>query len=181
MNILAADIGGTHSRFARFGIDQKGNLTLEELAWLRTADAASFGQLIDNLRSRETSLKPEDADFFAIAIAGPIENGVRSSPPFISWEIDISRAEEDYGFKRCALINDFVAQAYACRTSVGGNAEKVLAGLAQEGSAIAVIGAGTGLGQAVLIPDGKGDFTAIPSEGGHTNFPCVTKKEFEFL
>ena len=180
LNILAGDIGGTHSRFAHFGANQKGNLTLREVRWLRTADASSFNQLIASLRSSTLSLKPEDADIVAIAIAGPVERGVRSSPPLISWDIDISTAEKDYGFRRCALINDFVAQAFACRTPVGEAAEEVLPGFAMKDAPLAVIGAGTGLGQAALTPDGKGDFIAVPSEGGHTNFPFVSQREFEF-
>jgi glucokinase len=181
MNILTADIGGTHSRFARFVIDQEGGLTMGKLTWLKTADAKSFGQLMHNLLSSDQSLRLKGDDIFVIAIAGPIEDGVRSSPPLITWDIDISGARGKYGLERCLLINDFVAQAYFCRTPVAGDVEKVLAGSAAEGGTIAVIGAGTGLGQAALMSDGKENFIAIPSEGGHTNFPFVTKQEVEFL
>jgi glucokinase len=45
---------------------------------------------------------------------------------------------------------------------------------------IAVIGAGTGLGKAALVPNGEGGFVAVPSEGGHTNFPFVSKKECDY-
>ena len=43
-----------------------------------------------------------------------------------------------------------------------------------------MIGAGTGLGMAALVPDGAGGHSAIPSEGGHQAFPLLTKDECEF-
>lgn len=179
-NILAADIGGTHSRFAHFGADKEETLSLLETRWLHTADAASFMELIDNLRSAGMSLKPEDADIVVIAIAGPVERGVKSSPPLIPWDIDLSSARKDYGFREYALINDFIAQALACLTEVGMSAKNVLPGGPEKNALKAVIGAGTGLGHAALVPDGKGDYLAMPSEAGHTNFPFVSKREYEF-
>jgi glucokinase len=179
-NILAADIGGTHSRFAHFGADEKRNLSLIEIKWLNTADVGSFGQLVGDLRAAGMSLKPEDADIVVIAIAGPIEHGVKSSPPLISWDIDLSAAERDFGFRDSALINDFVAQAFACISEAGRSADGVLAGDPVREAAVAVIGAGTGLGHAALMPDGKGGFTALPSEAGHSNFSFVSKRECEY-
>ncbi len=179
-HILSADIGGTHSRFAHFDADRDGTLSLLETRWLNTADAASFSQLIENLRSAGMSLKPEDADIVVIAIAGPVEHGVKSSPPLIAWDINLSNARKDYGFREYALINDFIAQAMACLTEVGMSAKKILPGQPEDNALKAVIGAGTGLGHAVLVPDGKGDYLALPSEAGHANFPFVSKREYEF-
>jgi glucokinase len=179
-DILAADIGGTHSRFAHFTADEKGALSLAEMKWLRTAEAASFRQLIDDLRAEKMSLRPEDADIVAIAIAGPVEHGMKSSPPLISWDIDLSSAETDFGFRNWALINDFVAQAFACISEAGRSADRVLPGEPVPGAALAVIGAGTGLGHAALMPDGRGGFSALPSEAGHSNFAFVSKRECEY-
>ncbi len=179
-NILAADIGGTHSRFAHFSAGENGGLSLIDIKWLKTADAGSFPQLIDNLRTEGISLIPEDADIVAIAIAGPVRNGLKSSPPFISWDIDLSNAERDFGFRDCALINDFVAQAFACISEVGRSADRVLSGEPAWEAALAVIGAGTGLGHAALMPDGRGGYTALPSEAGHSNFAFISEREIEY-
>jgi glucokinase len=179
-NILSADIGGTHSRFAHFTTGPAGDLRLVGVKWLKTTEAGSFGGLLEKLREGGSSLRPEEADMVIIAIAGPIEGGVKSSPPFISWGIDLSNAREEHGFRKSALINDFVAQAYACHTPVGEAAEGILPGEAVPGAPIGAIGAGTGLGQAVLIHDGKGGYIALPSEGGHANFPFVSPQECQF-
>ena len=178
--ILAADIGGTNSRFAFFRYDGKEGLQLAESKWLKTSESASFGELLKNLKDAGFSLRPEDADIAVFAIAGPVENGVRCSPPFIEWGIDISQAEKDFGIRHALLINDFVAQAYACRSEVGRKAEQIKKGDIVKDAAAAVIGAGTALGKALIIPDGRGGFLVNPSEGGHASFAFESGKECEF-
>jgi glucokinase len=178
--ILTADIGGTNSRFASFEIDSTGNMILSGLQWLRTGDSSSFHNLLSNLKASGFSLKPEEADICVLAIAGPVENRKRSAPPFITWDIDVSNASDDYGLKTTILINDFVAQAYACHSSAGDNAEIIKPGNAVPNAAAAVIGAGTALGKAVIMSDEEGRLIAIPSEGGHASFPFVSQEECEF-
>lgn len=180
MNILAADIGGTNSRFAHFKVVGAKKLELKKTQWLKTKEAPSFGSLISDLKENKFSLQPGKTDIAVIAVAGPVERGVYSSPPFIAWDIDIANAQTDFGFRRCLLINDFVAQAFACRSPVGVNAQQILSGHIVPDATVAVIGAGTGLGKAALIPDGSGGFVAVPSEGGHINFPFVSKKECDY-
>jgi glucokinase len=179
-NILTADIGGTHSRFGFFTLESEGRLSLAEALWFTTVDSRSFAELMDNLKKSDSPFRPADADMVVLAVAGPIEEKVRSMPPLISWGIDISHAEEDFGFKRCVLINDFIAQAYSCHSPVGKEALKILAGTPAADAATAVIGAGTGLGKAFTMPDGRGGYVAMPSEGGHTNFPFVSAEEFAY-
>ena len=178
--ILSADIGGTNSRFGYFEADQAGNLSVVHTQWFRTEEAASFGHLVRQLGESEFRLNPADADIAVIAVAGPVERGVYSAPPLIPWDIDMGNARADYGFKRSILINDFIAQAYATRSITGESAQKILPGHAVPGGTVAVIGAGTGLGKALLVPLRSGGFVAIPSEGAHANFPFVSEEEFRF-
>jgi glucokinase len=178
--IITADIGGTNSRFAYFRADGTERTRLVEIKWLKTKESSSFSSLIENLKGSGFSLMPEEAHIAVFAVAGPVEGGVKCSPPFISWDIDISNAERDFGFRKSFLINDFVAQAYACRSEIGDRAERIIPGKAVQEASAAVIGAGTALGKAVLIPDGRGGYLAIPSEGGHASFPFETPQECEF-
>ncbi len=178
--ILAADIGATNSRFAHFEAGPDERLSCIQTQWLKTADAVSFAHLLALLRKSGFRLEPEQADIAVIAIAGPVERGLHSAPPFIPWEIDIANALHDFGLQRCFLINDFVAQAFACRSSLGARAEAILPGRIAPEAAAAVVGAGTALGKAALVPDGTGGFLALPSEGGHADFPFASAEEFEF-
>jgi glucokinase len=178
--ILCADIGGTNSRFGHFEADPAENLSVVETKWFKTEEAASFGHLIRLLRESEFQLKPGDADIVVIAVAGPVERGVYSAPPLIPWDVDITNARTDYGFRKALLINDFVAQAYATRSIVGQSAREILPGQIIPGGTVAVIGAGTGLGKAMLVSGSDGRYIAIPSEGAHASFPFVSLQESRF-
>ncbi len=178
--ILSADIGGTNSRFAHFTVGRNGRLTLVGTRWFKTSDFSSFVGLVQHVRKSDFSLDPEEADIAVLAVAGPVEGGLRSSPPFISWDIDLTKLKRRLALRRCMLINDFVAQAYACRSPVGDSAEKILSGERARDGTAAVIGAGTALGKAALVPAGGGIFRAVPSEGGHAGFPLVSTREAEF-
>jgi len=177
-HIFAADIGGTHSRFAHFILHADNRLSLEETRWLMTADAESFPALLDDLRFSGFPLTPDVADISVFAVAGPVEEGVKSRPPLISWNIDLRGFQAGAG--GFLLINDFVAQAFACRSQVAEEAEVVLAGSPVPGAATGIIGAGTGLGKALLVHDGRDRYIAVPSEGGHADFPFSGEQECRY-
>lgn len=177
--IFAADIGGTNSRFSYFEVNNQDEFSLIESRWLKTMEFSSFAGLIDRLIDAGFNLKPGQADIAVISVAGPVVDNIKSSPPFISWDMDVSKAK-NLGFKNIVLINDFVAQAYACLSPYSRSAKQILSGKADKNGSIAVIGAGTALGKAVLVPDGSGEYIAMPSEGGHADFPFETEKECEF-
>ena len=179
-HIFAADIGGTNSRFGHFTLDALNELSLADVLWLKTAEVESFPGLLDNLRATGFPLLPEVADLAIFAVAGPVEDGVLSRPPLISWDIDLSDLQQTMGPGRCLLINDFVAQAFASCSEAGERPEAILPGRAVAGAPIAVIGAGTGLGKSLLLDDGRGGHRAVPSEGGHANFSFVTEREYAY-
>lgn len=174
INILSADIGGTNSRFAHFTHSQALGLALKDTCWLNTTDARSFPDLLQMLGQARPNMSPEGFDVTCIAIAGPVSRrGTFAAPPFISWDIDLHKA----GLKRAVMINDFVAQAYACLSPAGRAAMEILAGEPDVEGAVAVIGGGTGLGMSALIPDGKGGYVAMPSEGGHGAVAFIDPEE----
>lgn len=176
-NILAADIGGTNSRFAHFHSAEDG-LTLVSVKWLATQAVGSFSELMETFWAEDFSLASGEADMTVIAIAGPVVGGTYSAPPAIPFDVDISDGLK--GVNDCRLINDFVAQAYACLSPVSAMAEVVQEGAVEPGATIAIIGAGTGLGKAAIVPDGMGGFAAMASEGGHTAFAFTTSEEDEY-
>ncbi len=178
--ILAADIGGTNSRFAHFQTDLESTLALVDTLWLPTDDADSFAQLLEQLRSSGFSLPAEAADIAVIAVAGPVEQASYCAPPYIAWDIDLASDAAANTFRQATLINDFVAQAYASRSPVGQSARIILPGEIIASGTIGVIGAGTALGKAILVPLSSGEFLALPSEGGHGYFPFVSRRESAF-
>ncbi len=181
--ILAADIGGTNSRFGHFIARDAERVELVSTTWIKTAQARSFGELLELLPAQGFDLPPAKADIAVIAIAGAVEDGVRCTPSNIPWSIDLGNAARDFGLRRVALINDFVAQAFACRSPVAERCRVLLPGDPAPDGAIAAIGAGTGLGKCALLPvecNGRREYRPIPSEGGHTDIPFLTRAEFEY-
>ena len=178
--ILAADIGGTNSRFAHFQTDLESTLALVDTLWLPTDDADSFAQLLDQLRSSDFSLPADAADIAVIAVAGPVEHDSYCAPPYISWDIDLAYEAVANTFQQAVLINDFVAQAYACRSPLGKSARNILPGEIIAGGTVGVLGAGTALGKAILVPISTDAYMALPSEGGHGYFPFLSQEEFAF-
>jgi glucokinase len=179
--ILAADIGGTNSRFALF--EARGDsLDMLDSIWLETHGARTFPELVEQLWASEFPVRPGSFEAAVLAPAGAVYHGLTSPDlPNAPWGIDLR--EVDFGTPAVRLINDFSAQAYACRTSAVDDALVLQAGEptdgTTEGETIGVIGAGTGLGYSALLKTG-GKWTALPSEGGHMAFPFVGRKEAEY-
>jgi glucokinase len=94
--------------------------------------------------------------------------------------VDIEPLRKAFNQDNMFLINDFAAQVLACRTEAVAEALEVKAGWPENGGPLAAIGAGTGLGHAALIPNGRGGFIPAPSEAGHASFTFIGPEELDF-
>jgi glucokinase len=147
---LVADIGGTNARFA---LVHGGGRTIDEVASLRCADYAG----------------PQDAlRAYLDAPAWRVRGWPRSP-----WQRSLQ-------LERLLVINDFAALVRAL-PALQPAQYRVFAGPAPAaGSAMAVIGPGTGLGVAAIVPSPRG-WIAVPSEGGHATLSADTPFELEVL
>ncbi len=178
--ILAADIGATNSRFAHFRVEE-GELILMDSVWLASQEVDSFAQLLAQLDASDMKLTPGESDAVSLALAGPVQDGVYCQPPHIAWDVDLERDGTLLGPGLKLLMNDFVAQAFASRTPVMAQAEQILPGQVDDTAALGVIGAGSNLGHAALLPDPRGGHVALASEGGHGAFAFQGEREFEYM
>lgn len=179
--ILTADIGGTNSRFGSFRVDESGSLTLEAVEWLPTEADGSMSAQLKKLYDSDFPLTPEETGMAVFAVAGPVKDGRYSKLPLAGWEIDLDLVCKDFPLTRAALINDFHAQALAVKTTPGKNARPILPGAPIPNAPVAVVGAGTGLGKALLVMDQNQKAMVIASEGGHADFPFIGGPEGEYL
>jgi len=80
--------------------------------------------------------------------------------------------------RRLNLVNNFVARALAIPHLRPDEYEHICGGPGGEDQIIAVLGPHYGLGVAALVPDGLGGWTAMPCEGGHSDLPAATDREW---
>lgn len=167
---LIADIGGTHARFALVMPDQ----TIDHIEVIAGGD---FDNIIDVCR-HYLSLLPNHIVITraAWAVAGPLIDG-RQTITNRGWSFTVADVQQAFGWDRFDVVNDFAAQALALPHL--GDADKILIkpGRAQSAAPLAVIGPGTGLGVASLVPVTDDHWHVLPGEGGHVTLPAATADE----
>ncbi len=169
---LLGDIGGTNARFA-LQMHPGG-----DICHARSLSCAAFAGPADAIRQYLSDLDGAAGQrpvIGALGVATPVlgdEVSMTNHP----WRFSISALRQNLGFERLQVINDFTALALALpdlkeseRTQVGGTHPV-------EGSPLAVLGPGTGLGVSGLIP-GSGRWTPIAGEGGHVTLPASNERE----
>jgi glucokinase len=166
LRALVADVGGTKIDFAICEAP-RGVLTSERIAFERVTRVASAEQ--SSFESAVAAfLAGTRVDVAVLAVAGPVVDG-RSQLTNLPWRIDRRSIAKQIGAP-VDLINDFAALGYAVPLLAEGD----LLSLAKPprraaGAPFAVIGAGTGLGQATFLhADGK--LQVLAGEGGHADF-----------
>jgi glucokinase len=111
----------------------------------------------------------------AFGVAGPVRGG-RAKVTRLPWSVEERPLQRRLRPARVVLINDFVAAALGLPRLSPRRLAVLLPGTPEPGGPIGLIGAGTGLGQAVLVRTGHGHLV-LPSEGGHADFGPRDERE----
>ncbi|MGH9365364.1 MAG: glucokinase [Thermoanaerobaculia bacterium] len=163
MRVLAGDIGGTKTSVALVDIGPH-RVALKKHARYASAGYASLEDILGDFLAGERRL-PEAAAF---GVAGPVRGG-EARVTKLPWVISQRRLARRVGIPRVLLVNDFLAAALGLSYVAPRRLAVLLRGEPEPGGPIALIGAGTGLGQAVLLSiDGR--YEPFASEGGHADF-----------
>ncbi|GII77234.1 glucokinase [Sphaerisporangium rufum] len=167
---LVADIGGTN---ARFGLVTRPGGRPESVAVL---PGARYPGLPDAVAAYlDAHAGGARASAACLAVAGPVR-GDRYLLTNTGW----AGSAGDLGIPHVELLNDFEALALALPHLPADG----LAGLGgpapAPGMVKAVLGPGTGLGVAGLVPV-RGGWVPVPGEGGHVSAPVVTDLELEIV
>ena len=179
LRALVADVGGTKIDFAICEAPLSAS-SASEISIVRATRVASAEQ-----RSFEAAviafLGEEQVEIAVLAVAGPVI-GDRAQLTNLPWLIDRAVLEAELGAP-VDLINDFSALGYA--VPLLGQADLLpLAHAPRRANApFAVLGAGTGLGEAVFVHS-AGTLQMLGSEGGHADFAPRDELElrlFRFL
>ncbi|WP_354634819.1 glucokinase [Planktothricoides raciborskii] len=113
------------------------------------------------------------------AIAGPVV-GHTSVLTNLAWSLTTERLEQELNIAHVSLINDFAAVGYGLLSLTPEDILTLQPGRPQSTAPIAVIGAGTGLGEGFLVRL-LDDYHVYATEGGHADFAPRTDMEFELL
>jgi glucokinase len=175
--LLAGDIGGTKTLLGIFDPEQTRP---------RPIVVRSFGTLdYDDLTTMIAAFRKEDEvaavtiDTACFGVAGPVI-GESATMTNIPWRIDARRVREAFAFRRVTLLNDLEAMAYSIPVLRDDEMYVLQRGEASSTGNIALIAAGTGLGEALLhCVDGR--YIASPTEAGHADFAARTERELEMV
>ncbi|HJV65184.1 MAG TPA: glucokinase [Geomonas sp.] len=174
MLILAADVGGTSTRLAYF--EEEGG----ELAALAEGRYPSGGHSsLVEIVSRFSAQHKLTAQRACFGIAGPVLDG-RVRTPNLPWHIDSRELAQVLELPEVRLINDLEANTYGIAALKGDDLFTLNAGIPNVTGTIAVVSAGTGLGQSLAYWDGR-THRPLPSEAGHADFAPRNELESELL
>jgi glucokinase len=165
MRALLGDIGATNARFALL---EEGELVDPRI--LACADFPTLAAAI------ETYLGGRRAEAASLAIAGPVTS-THIAFTNLPWSFDIGDLARQFGFAPCLVLNDFAAAAMAIPRL--GPADVVQVGGTERaaGTPCAILGPGSGLGVASLVPLADGHVLPLPGEGGHATLAASDARE----
>lgn len=114
-----------------------------------------------------------------LAIAGPVRHG-RVATESLPWPIEQTELRARLHVGDLSLVNDVEAMAMSVPLLESNDVICLREGRTGEGGVAAVIGLGTGLGEAFLIRTASG-YAACASEGGHASFAPTSATELGLL
>jgi glucokinase len=179
MRIVAADIGGTHARFAIAELHPGARPQIGEMRKYRTREYAGLGEAWARFAHDSGGILPPAA---ALAVAAPIEGDMLT---FMNsdWRIDHRCLADALGLEKLSLLNDFGAVAHAVSVMTAGDLVPLCGpGDLPAPGVTSVIGPGTGLGVSILVRRAGangGQVNIIETEAAHIGFSPLDPEEEE--
>ena len=170
--ILAGDVGGTKVNLALYDF-VNGNLkhARDKQYW-----AKEHSGLEEIVREFVVSEKVTAACF---GVPGPVREG-RLRLTNLPWTLDSRELAINLKIDYVFLINDLQANGYGIAELTSEQVYTLSEGDPRQMANRALISAGTGLGEAFMIWDGR-DYVPYPSEGGHSDFAPRNEDEIDLL
>lgn len=160
--ILCGDIGGTNARLALMRDSVMGPVV--------TFAVADHPDLVSAIRTFLGARSKIDGAL--LAVAGPVNAG-RCVLTNSGWVVDAAELTPALRADWVSVVNDFEAQAWALPALGAGDLASLGGGPIRPDRPMAMIGPGTGLGMACLMPNG----TVVVSEGGHATLAAGDDRE----
>ena len=177
MRVLAGDIGGTKTLLQIAECKGGRCRALREQRF----DSASYDSLSSIIHQFLKQEKKNSIRAACFGIAGPIQERARGQFVKVTnlpWEVRGPELQRRFKFTCLRLINDFQAIGYGIEALKKKDRVVLQKGKAVKNGPRVVLGAGTGLGQGILIWD-HDHYVPIATEGGHANFAPTNDLQVE--
>ena len=174
--LLAGDVGGTKTLLGLFE-RQHPRPVARAVQSYATASFAHFGDILDAF-ARDLH-EPFTVEAAALGVAGPVVDNCAMLTN-VGLEVAAGKIGARVGAKRTRLLNDLEAMASSLDVLSGEELVSLQSGTPLANGAMAVIAAGTGLGQAFLHQV-NGAWQPVPTEAGHADFAARTDRELELV
>jgi glucokinase len=172
--LLAGDIGGTSTRLGLFEV-AGGKVRVLVRERYGTREHPGLDAIVREFRRRHG----QAIVGACFGVAGPVVGG-HVMPLNLAWAVDAGVLARVLDQPRVLLINDLVANAHGIFTLDDKDLAVLNAGAAGATGNIAVISAGTGLGEAGMYWDGA-QHHPFAGEGGHCDYAPHADLELELL
>jgi glucokinase len=173
--VLAGDIGGTKT-ILRLADGQGADYQILRENKYVSQDYPHLLPIVQDFLKGLDGDAPQSACF---AIAGPVKDNL-SQLTNLSWELDASSLSHSLSIPIVNLINDFAAVGYGILHLKPQDLDILQPGIAQTSAPIAILGAGTGLGEALMLWIND-QYKVFSTEGGHADFAPRTDLEIGLL
>ena len=170
--VLAGDVGGTKAHLALY------DFINGKLEYSRDAryPAKEYSGLEEIVREFLGAVKVTAACF---GVPGPVRDG-RLRLTNLPWTLDSRELSVSLGINHVFLINDLEANGYGVAELASDQIYVLSEGDASQIGNRALLAAGTGLGEGLLIWNGHSHIP-YPCEGGHTDYAPRNEDEIDLL
>lgn len=180
--ILGGDIGATNTHLGMFGVINKSADLIVSFHF-KNKDMNSAYEAINfvlNLIKSDYKIKIENASLGIAGALSPRKETAKMTN--LVWEISKKELMRKTKLKKIILMNDFEAVGYAVN-SLGKNDVAAIKNAKKiQKAPILVIGAGTGLGKAILLYDkNKDSYFPVSSESGNSDFAAQDDEDFKLI
>jgi glucokinase len=173
--VLAGDVGGTNARLAIVELEGRSARIVRQNKY-PSHEYKGLAPIVRRFCEEGGGSRPDQACF---GIACPVV-GDDCAAPNLPWTINARALAAEIEIPRTAIINDFVAVGYGIELMTPADLATLQEGAPQPQGPIALIGAGTGLGEGFLLWEGD-HYEVLASEGGHTDFAPVGELQVGLL
>jgi glucokinase len=175
--LLAGDIGGTKTLLGLFdrAVPRPHPIAIRAFSTREYGDLATMISVF----AGEAAVPRSNIEAAAFGVAGPVL-GKAAQLTNVPWGVDAQRLAETLDIGPVNLLNDLQAMAYAVPVLHSAELHVLQEGVPPADGNMALIAAGTGLGEAFLhFVDGR--LIPSPCEGGHADFAARTERDISVL